>query len=82
MWDHDLVGSNDLIGVATLPIPSMASLAQQPAQAHAQVDLQVDLGSQILMRPQHDATGTRKVTLTLTLTLTLALALTLTLTLP
>ena len=78
MWDHDLVGSNDLIGVATLPIPSMASLAQQPAQAHAQVDL----GSQILMRPQHDATGTRKVTLTLTLTLTLALALTLTLTLP
>ena len=50
------MGSNDLIGMATLLIPSMASLVHQPAQAQARVDL----GSQILMRPQHDATGTRK----------------------
>ena len=54
MWDHDLVGANDLIGMATFPLPTMTSLVHQPGQP------KVDLAPQILMRPQHDAAGSRK----------------------
>ena len=52
VWDHDMTGPNDLIGVATFPLPTMASLVHE-------AEAKVDLASQMLMRPQDDATDTR-----------------------
>eukprot|EP00964_Phaeocystis_antarctica_P128141 scaffold91873_cov45-Phaeocystis_antarctica.AAC.1 len=40
--------------MATFPLPTMTSLVHQPGQP------KVDLAPQILMRPQHDAAGSRK----------------------